>query len=214
MYTFPMNYRTIAKNGSTEETIKKSRFICQAKRITNEAEGRDFITQIKKEHYKARHSCSAMIIGENSDIKRSSDDGEPSGTAGIPMLSVLEKKQLTNLVLVVTRYFGGIKLGTGGLIRAYSGGAANTLKALGIVEVKKQTGLRLELTYPQYQTFANFLKEHQLQEYDTDFSVIVNTTIYVDKKDIEFTLDQLTEFYQGKLKSHVAGNQIIEVPVI
>ena len=155
-----------------------------------------------------------MIIGENSDIKRSSDDGEPSGTAGIPMLSVLEKKQLTNLALVVTRYFGGIKLGTGGLIRAYSGGVANTLKALGIVEVKKQTGLRLELTYPQYQTFDNFLKEHQLQEYDTDFSVTVNTTIYVDKKDIGFTLDQLTEFYQGKLKSHVAGNQIIEVPVI
>lgn len=207
-----MNYRTIAKNGSTEETIKKSRFICQAKRITNEAEGRDFITQIKKEHYKARHSCSAMIIGENSDIKRSSDDGEPSGTAGIPMLSVLEKKQLTNLVLVVTRYFGGIKLGTGGLIRAYSGGAANTLKALGIVEVKKQTGLRLELTYPQYQTFANFLKEHQLQEYNTDFSVTVNTTIMWIRKILSSPLTSLLSFIKENLKAMLLVIKLLKFP--
>ena len=133
-----MNYRTIKENGIVEEEIKKSRFICHLKRISSESEGRDFINKIKKEHYKANHSCSAMIVGEDSFIKRSSDDGEPSGTAGIPMLSVLEKQELTNVVAVVTRYFGGIKLGTGGLIRAYGGCVANAIKEIGRVEVKKQ----------------------------------------------------------------------------
>ena len=209
-----MNYRTIAKNGSTEEIIKKSRFICQAKRIQTEEEGRDFIAQIKKEHYKANHSCSAMIIGEDSNIKRSSDDGEPSGTAGVPMLSVLEKNNLTNLAVVVTRYFGGIKLGAGGLIRAYSGSVANALKTLGIVEVKEQTGLELVLTYPQYQNLTNFLKEYGLQEYNTDFAVKVTTTIYVDEKDIDKTLNSLSDFYQGKISSRIHGSQIVEIPVI
>ncbi|MGT2923952.1 YigZ family protein [Streptococcus caviae] len=209
-----MNYRTIAKNGSTEEIIKKSRFICQAKRIYSEAEGRDFIAQIKKEHYKASHSCSAMIIGENSDIKRSSDDGEPSGTAGVPMLSVLEKNNLTNLAVVVTRYFGGTKLGAGGLIRAYSGSVANTVKAVGMVEVKEQTGLKLELTYPQYQNFATFLNTHGLQEHDTDFAITVTATVYVDEEDIDKIQRQLNDFYQGKVSSRISGSQIVEIPVI
>ena len=106
-----MDYKTIANDGIVEEEIKKSRFICHLKRISNEEEGREYIAQIKKEHHKANHSCSAMIVGEDGQIKRSSDDGEPSGTAGVPMLTVLEKQGLTNVVAVVTRYFGGIKLG-------------------------------------------------------------------------------------------------------
>ena len=161
-----MNYKTVKNDGLVDDNIKKSRFICQVKRVSSEEEGRAFIAQIKKEHYKANHSCSAMIIGENSDIKRSSDDGEPSGTAGMPMLTVLEKQGLTNLVVVVTRYFGGIKLGTGGLIRAYSGSVAHALQEIGIVEVKELEGIKIKLTYPQYQTFGNFLQKHDLQEFD------------------------------------------------
>ena len=98
------------------------------KRIISEEEGREYIAQIKKEHHKANHSCSAMIVGDDGQIKRSSDDGEPSGTAGVPMLTVLEKQGLTNVVAVVTRYFGGIKLGAGGLIRAYSGSVAHAIE--------------------------------------------------------------------------------------
>ena len=101
-----MNYKTIKKDGISEEEIKKSRFICQLKRVETEEEGREYIAQVKKEHYKATHSCSAMIIGENSEIKRSSDDGEPSGTAGVPMLTVLEKQGLTNVVAVVNFLLG------------------------------------------------------------------------------------------------------------
>lgn len=208
-----MNYQTIAQAGLSQDIIKKSRFICQSKRISSEEEGRAFINQIKKEHYKANHSCSAMIIGEHQEIKRSSDDGEPSGTAGIPMLTVLEKQQVTNLVVVVTRYFGGIKLGTGGLIRAYSGSVAQHLKEVGLIRVKKQTGILLELSYPQYQHLPNFLEMQGLSEYNTQFLEIVRTTLYVDKEMITDLKGALTEFYQGKVHFAISGSQVVEIPI-
>ncbi|OBZ05514.1 YigZ family protein [Streptococcus dysgalactiae] len=208
------NYKTIKDNGLFEEEIKKSRFICQIKRITTEEEGKAFITAIKKEHYKANHSCSAMIIGDKSQIKRSSDDGEPSGTAGIPMLSVLEKQGLTNLVVVVTRYFGGIKLGTGGLIRAYSGVTAAAIKELGIIDVKKQAGLEVTLTYPQYQTYAQFLEQVALMETETLFSDTITTAIYFDPEREEEILAILTDYYHGKVQFTTIDPKIIEVPIM
>lgn len=208
-----MNYKTVKNDGLVDDNIKKSRFICQVKRVTSEEEGRAFIAQIKKEHYKANHSCSAMIIGKNSDIKRSSDDGEPSGTAGMPMLTVLEKQGLTNLVVVVTRYFGGIKLGTGGLIRAYSGSVAHALQEIGIVEVKELEGIKIKLTYPQYQTFGNFLQKHDLQEFDTEFLENVTTDLYLEEEKIEETLAELTEFYSGKVEIQKSGTKIVEIPI-
>ncbi|WP_218661961.1 YigZ family protein [Streptococcus dysgalactiae] len=208
------NYITIKDNGLFEEEIKKSRFICQIKRITTEEEGKAFITAIKKEHYKANHSCSAMIIGDKSQIKRSSDDGEPSGTAGIPMLSVLEKQGLTNLVVVVTRYFGGIKLGTGGLIRAYSGVTAAAIRELGIVDVKKQAGLEVTLTYPQYQTYAQFLEQVALMETETLFSDTITTAIYFDPEREEEILAILTDYYHGKVQFTTIDPKIIEVPIM
>lgn len=206
-----MNYKTIKEDGIVEEEIKKSRFICHLKRVESEDEARDYIAQIKKKHHKANHSCSAMIIGENSEIKRSSDDGEPSGTAGVPMLTVLEKQELTNIVAVVTRYFGGIKLGAGGLIRAYSGSVANATKEIGIVEVKEQEGIKITLTYPQYQTFANFLASEGLVESETEFLENVTTSIYLDSENVSGTLERLVEFYQGKAIFEKAGSKIVEV---
>lgn len=208
------NYKTIKDNGLFEEEVKKSRFICQIKRITTEEEGKAFIIAIKKEHYKANHSCSAMIIGDKSQIKRSSDDGEPSGTAGIPMLSVLEKQGLTNLVVVVTRYFGGIKLGTGGLIRAYSGVTAAAIKELGIVDVKKQAGLEVTLTYPQYQTYAQFLEQVALMETETLFSDTITTAIYFDPEREEEILAILSDYYHGKVQFTTIDSKIIEVPIM
>lgn len=207
------NYKTIAANGIVEEDIKKSRFICHLKRVETEEEGRNYIAQIKKEHYKANHSCSAMIIGEDGQVKRSSDDGEPSGTAGIPMLTVLEKRELTNVVAVVTRYFGGIKLRAGGLIRAYAGSVAHALDEIGTVEIKELDGIQIQLSYSQYQTFANFLEYKQLQEFDTQFGTEVITHIYVDKDKVETTIADLTEFYAGKVACQKSGKQVVEVPL-
>ena len=208
-----MECKTIKEDGQVQEEIKKSRFICHAKRVYSEEEARTFITSIKKEHYKATHNCSAFIIGERSEIKRTSDDGEPSGTAGVPMLGVLENHDLTNVCVVVTRYFGGIKLGAGGLIRAYAGSVALAVKEIGIVEIKEQAGIQIQMSYAQYQEYGNFLKEHHLMELETNFTDQVETTIFVDKEDKENTKASLIEFYNGKVTLIDQGSREVEVPV-
>ena len=208
-----MECRTIKEDGQVQEEIKKSRFICHAKRVYSEEEARAFITAIKKEHYKATHNCSAFIIGERTEIKRTSDDGEPSGTAGVPMLGVLENHNLTNVCVVVTRYFGGIKLGAGGLIRAYAGSVALAVKEIGIVEIKEQAGIQIQMSYAQYQEYGNFLKEHNLMELETNFTDQVETIIFVDKEDKETIKASLIEFFNGKVTLIDQGLREVEVPV-
>lgn len=208
-----MEYRTISQDGQAQEEIKKSRFICHAKRVYSEEEARDFIAAIKKEHYKATHNCSAFIVGEKSEIKRTSDDGEPSGTAGVPMLGVMENHQVTNVCFVVTRYFGGIKLGAGGLIRAYAGSVALAIKEIGLIEIKEQAGLRLKMSYSQYQNFDNFLKAEDLIEFDTEFTDLVATTIYIDKQEKEPLEQKLIEFFNGKIQIDDQGLREVEIPL-
>ena len=208
-----MEFRTIKEDGQVQEEIKKSRFICHAKRVYSEEEARDFITAIKKEHYKATHNCSAFIVGERSEIKRTSDDGEPSGTAGVPMLGVLENHNLTNVCVVVTRYFGGIKLGAGGLIRAYAGSVALAVKEIGIIEIKEQAGIQIHMTYAQYQEYGNFLKEHNLIELETNFTDQVDTMIFIDKEKKDGIKADLIEFFNGKVTLTDKGLREVEVPV-
>ena len=208
-----MEFRTIKEDGQVQEEIKKSRFICHAKRVYSEEEARAFITAIKKEHYKATHNCSAFIIGERSEIKRTSDDGEPSGTAGVPMLGVLENHNLTNVCVVVTRYFGGVKLGAGGLIRAYAGSVALAVQEIGIIEIKEQAGIQIHMTYAQYQEYGNFLKEHHLIELESNFTDQVETMIFVDKEDKEDIKSSLIEFFNGKVTLTDQGLREVEVPV-
>ena len=170
-----MDYKTIANDGIVEEEIKKSRFICHLKRISREEEGREYIAQIKKQHHKANHSCSAIIVGDDGQIKRSSDDGEPSGTAGVPMLTVLEKQGLTNVVAVVTRYFGGIKLGTSGLIVAYKAAAAEAIAAATIIEKTVDEDVTVMFEYPFMNDVMRIVKEEEPeilnQSYDMDCSM-------------------------------------------
>ena len=208
-----MEYRTIKEDGQVQEEIKKSRFICHAKRVYSEEEARDFITAIKKEHYKATHNCSAFIVGERSEIKRTSDDGEPSGTAGVPMLGVLENHNLTNVCVVVTRYFGGIKLGAGGLIRAYAGSVALAVKEIGMIEIKEQAGIQIHMTYAQYQEYGNFLKEHNLIELETNFTDQVDTMIFIDKEKKDGIKADLIEFFNGKVTLTDKGLREVEIPV-
>ena len=208
-----MEFRTIKEDGQVQEEIKKSHFICHIKRVTTENEARNFIQAVKKEHYKATHNCSAFILGERSEMKRSSDDGEPSGTAGVPMLGVLENHQLTNVCAVVTRYFGGTKLGAGGLIRAYSSSVALAIKEIGIVHIKEQLGLRIALSYSQYQELPNFLKANHLQEQDTSFTEQVQTTIFVDKDDKDSVIEELIELFNGKIDITDQGLRKVEVPI-
>jgi xaa-pro dipeptidase len=129
------------------------------------------------------------------------------------MLGVLENHKLTNVCCVVTRYFGGIKLGAGGLIRAYAGSVAQAVKEIGLVEIKEQVGLGINLTYPQYQEFANFLSAHQLAEFQTDFTDAVFSLVYVDKEHKEDVIADLIDFYHGKIEISDQGLKEVEIPI-
>ena len=128
------------------------------------------------------------------------------------MLGVLENHDLTNVCVVVTRYFGGIKLGAGGLIRAYASSVALAIKELGIVQRKEQTSLQVELSYSQYQEYGNFLKEHELEEFDTQFTDKVQTLLYLDKENLQAIQAALTDFYQGKVSYQEGGVREVEIP--
>src|SRR5699024_8996911 len=140
-------YYTVNKSGSTELIIQKSRFIGYIKRVETEEAAQQFIDDIKKKHHDATHNCSAYIIGDHDQIQKANDDGEPSGTAGVPMLEVLKRQTLKNTAVVVTRYFGGTKLGAGGLIRAYGSTTSETIKATGIVKRQLMQGFSVTIDY-------------------------------------------------------------------
>ncbi|MCF6138766.1 YigZ family protein [Pseudalkalibacillus berkeleyi] len=141
------SYYTVKAYGEHEQILQKSRFIGYIQRAETEEEAQAFIQSIKKKHPSANHNCSAYLIGENDHIQKANDDGEPNGTAGLPMLEVLKKRKLKNTVVVITRYFGGIKLGAGGLIRAYGSTTSKVLDATGIVERQRMTMMSSAFDY-------------------------------------------------------------------
>ncbi|WP_337020026.1 YigZ family protein, partial [Oceanobacillus massiliensis] len=134
------NYYTVKREGNGQQIIQKSRFIGYVRRVESEEAAHDFIQEIKKKHHDATHNCSAYIIGEHDQIQKANDDGEPSGTAGVPILEVLKKQHLKDTAVVVTRYFGGIKLGAGGLIRAYGSTTSHAINETGVVERQLMQG--------------------------------------------------------------------------
>ena len=177
---------TIKEDSYDEFVEKKSTFITHLVRVTNEEEARDFIQKMKKKHYDATHVCSCYVVGDNNEITRANDDGEPSGTAGAPMLDVLVKNEIKNVCATVIRYFGGTKLGTGGLVRAYGGGVINALKNATLVERKDALEIRLELDYS-----LNGKIEYEIEK--TNF--IVNNLEYTDK--IIYTIYVMEEDYES-----------------
>ena len=192
-------YYTLAENGQHEIEIKKSRFICTLRRVESEDAAREFIQEIKKEHWKATHNCSAYLLGERSEIQRSSDDGEPSGTAGVPMLEVLKKNELINVAAVVTRYFGGTKLGAGGLIRAYSHAVSEALTAIGIVQGQLQQELLITISYPLLGKLQNFLELQELTIADTVFTEQVVVTVMVKESQLTTYQEMITDLLSGQV---------------
>ena len=183
-------------------TIEKSRFIAYLKPIFNEEEYKEYLKQIKKKHYDSTHVCSALIC---DNIKRSNDDGEPSGTAGAPILNVLEKNNLNNTCALVVRYFGGIKLGAGGLIRAYSNAVVEALKKAIIVEDIKYPKYQIKLSYDIANKLDNFFLKNTLflnKEYDEEVTI---TYVLKNEKDN----DKVIEISKG-LKPLLIGEELIE----
>ncbi|EHJ57669.1 hypothetical protein HMPREF9318_01341 [Streptococcus urinalis FB127-CNA-2] len=205
-------FKTLKENSQSEIEIKKSRFITYIFRINNEEESKIILDKLRKEHYKANHLCSALVVGEKQEIKRSSDDGEPSGTAGLPILSVLEKQNLTNVFVVVVRYFDGTKLGTGGLIRAYSTATSHAIENNSIVEIKELLGIRIVMSYNQYQIYSQFLESEKLSEFDTDFTDHITTSIFCEEDRFENICHHLNDYFNGKIDYKKINSKIVEVP--
>ncbi|MCM3443773.1 YigZ family protein [Metabacillus halosaccharovorans] len=192
------HYYTVKGYGEHEIIIQKSRFICYVERVTTEEEAIEFIQKIKKKHYDANHNCSAYLIGENDHIQKANDDGEPSGTAGVPMLEVLKKKKLKDTVVVVTRYFGGIKLGTGGLIRAYGKSVSEGIQATGMVERKLMRIMNTNIDYTWLGKVENELRSSTYLLKEIHYLNVVNVEAYVEEEKKTDFIKWMTELTNGK----------------
>ncbi len=202
-------YRTIAagKAFTGEITEKKSRFIGKAVRISSREEAQELLAAVRKEHYDARHNCSAWILRGSDgapDVKHSSDDGEPSGTAGRPILDVLEGAGLKDVLLVVTRYFGGTLLGTGGLTRAYSAAAKAALENAEIVTIEPRRKAELLFDYAGEGTVRRFLENRSLTISDTAYSNQVSFSLYLPEAEAEQILSELRDLMHGKIETSLS----------
>ncbi|MDE7040613.1 MAG: YigZ family protein [Limosilactobacillus sp.] len=205
-------YLTIAKNTTYEQTIKKSRFICSIARVSSEEEAQQFIASIQAANKKATHNCFAYMIGDNDQIQRESDNGEPSGTAGIPILESLKLAKIHNVVAVVTRYFGGIKLGAGGLIRAYSNTTTEAIHQAGLVQRIKQVILKITVTYALHDPLLYYLKENNLEVAGEEYGVNVETSIYVNETDLKNVKEKLINRFNDQLQITKGDQRFNEIP--
>jgi uncharacterized YigZ family protein len=192
------HYNTVKGYGEHEINIERSRFITYVTRAETEEEAQEFITSIKKKHHDANHNCSAYMIGENNLIQKANDDGEPSGTAGVPMLEVLKKRDLKDTVVVVTRYFGGIKLGAGGLIRAYGRATSEGLNATGIVERRLMRVMKTKIDYTWLGKVENEVRSSHYQLKEIHYLEAVEVDVYVEEASKEQFVDWMTELTNGQ----------------
>ena len=193
-----MTYTTIRNFGEDSFEEKKSEFIGYAKRVESEEEAKEFIAEIKDKHKQARHNCYAYIIGENMGIQRYSDDGEPQGTAGIPILEVMKKSDITDCAIVVTRYFGGILLGTGGLTRAYKKGASMAVKKAGIVEKVTGVALNIKIDYDLLGKVQYLCSNNNWFIENEEYSDKVSFNIIVQKSSLEYIEKEIINVTNGK----------------
>ncbi|MBT2643589.1 YigZ family protein [Bacillus sp. ISL-41] len=206
------NYYTVKGYGEHEIEIQKSRFIAYIDRAETEEEAQEFIQSIKKKHWNANHNCSAYLIGENDLIQKANDDGEPSGTAGVPILEVLKKKHLKDTVVVITRYFGGIKLGAGGLIRAYGKSTSEGLAATGIVERKLMRIVHTTVDYTWLGKIENELRTSVYQLKEIHYLDKVEIETFVEEAQTETFKEWMVELTSGQCELRDGDMQYLEEP--
>lgn len=207
------DYKQIAVDGEAEIVIKGSRFICALQRVETQEEALAFIQSKKKEHNKATHNCSAFLIGYDDNIQRANDDGEPSGTAGVPMLEVLKKNKLHFIAAVVTRYFGGVKLGAGGLIRAYSSSVSYALKQLGIVMHTQENVYDITIGYNNIGKLDYFLSQKNYRLLETFYTENTTYRIGVVAKDKQIFIDEIIELFHSSVEPVLVSTHYIDLPI-
>ena len=187
------NYIMLSKGAEAELVEKKSRFIATVRPVSSEEEAVAFIEEMKKKYYDARHNCSAFVIGSKAELTRSSDDGEPSGTAGRPMLEVLLGSEIRNIAVVVTRYFGGVLLGTGGLVRAYSGAVKLALEQCETVRKHFGVKLKIKTDYNSVGKIQYLLASKGITIQDSVYAVDVEMTVIVPIEEYDRLYKELVE---------------------
>ncbi|KRM02095.1 hypothetical protein FC59_GL001695 [Lactobacillus kitasatonis DSM 16761 = JCM 1039] len=207
------NFLTIKENGSGELIIKKSRFIASIARTNSVEEANAFIQEISKKYRDANHNTFAYTIGLNDDQVKESDNGEPSGTAGVPELKALQLMKLKNVTVVVTRYFGGIKLGAGGLIRAYSNSVTNAVEKVGVIKRVLQQELIFSVPYNRFDEIDHYLKTTDVFIANTEYGVDVKIHIFLDDDDQEKTKNDLTNLLSGQVEFTKGQKRYNEIPV-
>ena len=193
------DYRVLIQGGQGEIVEKKSRFIATVRKVETEQEAAAFIEEMKKKYWDARHNCSAFVIGSRGQLTRCSDDGEPSGTAGRPMLEVLLSEEIRNVAVVVTRYFGGTLLGTGGLVRAYTQAVKAGLAECVTGVMRQGLEICLQTDYNGVGKVLYILGEQGLEPVDSQYGQEVRLTIRIPKDQAERLQKELVEATCGRI---------------
>ena len=196
----PEGFKAVFSGGVGEVVEKKSRFIATIRPVETKEEAEEFFAEMKKKYWDARHNCFACVVGEKGEYVRSSDDGEPSGTAGKPMLEVLQKEEICNVAVVVTRYFGGTLLGTGGLVRAYQQAVKEGLKESIIVEKKPGRKLQATCDYNELGKLQYLLSQKGFPILDSIYQEKVTLFILLPKEQFESSKKSITETLNGKVE--------------
>ncbi|MCR5653652.1 MAG: YigZ family protein [Ruminococcus sp.] len=204
------SYKTVKNSASGELTEKRSRFIGYCKPVATEAEAVDFINKIKKEHWDARHNVYAYSLREGQ-VKRYSDDGEPSGTAGVPVLDVITKNDVVDVVIVVTRYFGGVLLGTGGLVRAYSAAAKVGLEAAGVINMSLCSECEISCTYNQYGKLNTLIMNMGGVVDNCDFADNVNISFHIPCEMTASLDKEFADATAGEVKLQINSEKFFEI---
>lgn len=204
------SYMTVSKSSTFEFIEKKSKFIAYVQPIQCEKDALDFINNIKTKHWDARHNVYAYVLLDNN-ISRYSDDGEPHGTAGVPVLDILKKNNLYNVAIVVTRYFGGILLGTGGLVRAYSAAATGAINVSGIIKMSHCFECELLCDYNQYGKISNIINECGGIIINTDFTQEINVCFYLKKENLSILSKKILEMSSGALNYKIINEKFYNI---
>jgi len=200
-------YKTLLRPASDEFIVNKSRFIGYASPVRDEAGALAFLEEIRRKHRDATHNCYAYTLGANMGVMRYSDDGEPGGTAGLPMMEVIKKRAVCDCCVVVTRYFGGVLLGAGGLVRAYSHGCSVALEAAKIVVMEESEQLLCEVAYPLWDRVQHALKSLPVQLLSSEFTSAVTFTLLTRLTDSESVQRELTRLTDGRVEILSEGTE-------
>ncbi len=202
-----VSYRTVAGPGHAEVEVKRSRFICRVERVDSEEAARAVVEEERRRYWDARHHCSAFVLGPGGDVQRSSDDGEPSGTAGAPMLEVLRGRGLSDVVAVVTRYFGGVLLGAGGLVRAYSDAVRAGLDDAGPLERRLLERYDVAVSHAEVGRLENALRTHDVAVLGVDYGAGATLHLGVPAGDADRLARLLAELTGGEAEPVPAGTE-------